>query len=173
MNPSDPRRVIKALYTNVRKTIEKYLDQNNVNAVDAEGYSLLNWVITGMVPGLDLNTHIVRLLIQRGADVNIRLREGGTLLHFVVHLLQKDLALELLRAGCDPNAMDDVGHTPLTRALWAFDPKADMIELLLEHGADPHLKLKGGESVLEIAARTGQLHLFPPKYREQAKRSGE
>jgi ankyrin repeat protein len=169
MRKSHPKAVIDALYADDIKFLEKYITPDNVNLVDRHGDSLLSLAATRG----DVNMAIVRLLIRRGADIKIRLREGWTLLHSAAHLLQKSLAFELLRAGCDPNAMDDVGHTPLTRALWAFDPKADMIELLLEHGADPHLKLKGGESVLEIAARTGQLHLFPPKYREQAKRSGE
>ncbi len=103
---------------------------------------------------------IVRLLAKRGADVHIRLREGGRLLHFAAHTLRKDLALALLGAGSDPNALAGVGHTALMKVLFAFNPKADLIEILLEHGADPTLKQAGGESAVELAVRTGQTDLL-------------
>jgi hypothetical protein len=48
------------------------------------------------------------------------------------------------------NAVDDVGHTALVKVLWAHNPKKDLIEILLEHGADPEAK-HGGESAIEIA----------------------
>jgi ankyrin repeat protein len=111
---------------------------------------------------------IVRLLVRNGADVNVRLREGGTLLHCAADSLHKDLAFVLLNAGCDPNAVDGVGHTPLVKVLWAFNPKKDIIEALLEHGADPKAKHGGGKSAIEIATSTGQIGLFPAR---QTKRS--
>ena len=54
-----------------------------------------------------VSMRLVRMLLKRGADATVRLREGGTLLHFAARTLRKDLALALLRAGCDPNATDD------------------------------------------------------------------
>jgi ankyrin repeat protein len=78
-------------------------------------------------------------------------------LHSAADSLNKDLASVLLHAGCDPNAVDDVGHTALVKVLWAHNPKKDLIEILLEHGADPEAK-HGGESAIEIATQTGQMN---------------
>lgn len=152
-----PHAVIDALYDGDLKAIEKYVNKRNINLVDEYGYSLLSMAATAS----NLNMKMVRLLIKHGADVKIRLREGVTLLHFACDLLKKDLAIELLRAGCDPNAVDDAGFTPLGKVLWAYNLKAQMIELLLQHGADPEAKQWGDETALELAARTGQLDLFP------------
>jgi ankyrin repeat protein len=168
MKEPNPQAVIKALYTRVRKTLEKYTRQHDINYIDSHGDSLLTWAITGM----DLNMYVIRLLIRWGADINIRLREGVTLLHYAAHSLHKDLVIELLQAGCNSNAVNDFGHTPLIEVLWTYNPKANLIELLLRHGADPHLKPKGGESALEIAKRTGQLSLFPSEWRQQSGNSG-
>jgi ankyrin repeat protein len=159
VSKSHPEAVIDALYSGNYRVIERYVNEDNINLVDEDGHSLLSRAATA----IDLNTKIVRLLVKRGADVNIRLREGGTLLHFAAHLLRKDLAAILLRAGCDPNATNDAGETALSKVLWAFNPKADLVEILLEHGADPTMKQPGGESALELAARTRQSDLFPPR----------
>lgn len=157
MRKSHPEAVIDAIYSGDVKVIEKYVGPDNVNLVDKDGHSLLSRAATAT----DLNMKIIRLLIKRGADVNVRLREGWTLLHSAAHDLRKDLALALLRAGCDPNATNDAGETALTKVLFAFNPKADLVKILLEHGADPAMKQPGGESALELAARTRQSDLFP------------
>jgi ankyrin repeat protein len=157
VSKAHPKAVIDALYSGDLKVIERYINKENINWVDENGDSLLSMAVSG--EGSNMN--IIRLLIKQGAEVNFRLRDGGTLLHFAAHLLRKDLAAVLLRAGCNPNATDDAGQAARAKVLFAFNPKADMIALLLEHGADPTMKQAGSESALELAARTGQNALFP------------
>ena len=159
MEGSHPDSVIDAIYYGGVEIIEEYVNAENVNLVDEDGHSLLSRAATAG----DLNMKIIRLLVKNGADVNIRLRDGWTLLHSAAHDLRKDLALALLRAGCDPNATNDAGETALSKVLWAFNPKAGLIEILLEHGADSTMKAVGGESALDLAARTGQTDLFPKR----------
>jgi ankyrin repeat protein len=154
-----PEKVIDALYAGDVRAVERYVDADNINLVDADGYTLLVRAATAT----DLSMRMVRMLLKRGADATVRLREGGTLLHFASHLLRKDLALALLRAGCDPNAVNEAGETALSKVLWAFNPKKDLVEALLEHGADPDAKHGGGESAIDIATRTGQIELFAPR----------
>jgi ankyrin repeat protein len=157
MSKVHPNAVINAIYSGDLKVLERYVNEENINLVDEDGYTLLSRAATAG----DVNMSVVRWLVKRGADVNIRLREGWTLLHSAAHLLRKDLALVLLRAGCDPNAVDDAGQTALTKVLFAFNPKADLIEILLEHGADPDAEHADNESARDIAIRTGQIDLFP------------
>lgn len=159
MSKGHPAKVIDALYAGDVRAVERYVDAGNINLVDADGYTLLGRAATAT----DLSMRMVRMLLKRGADVTVRLREGWTLLHFACHLLRKDLALALLRAGCDPNAVNEAGETALSKVLWAFNPKKDLIEALLEHGADPDAKHVFNESAIEIATRTGQISLFPPR----------
>jgi len=155
-----PEKVIDALYAGDVRAVERYLDAGgDLNLVDANGDTLLGLAATAG----DLSMRMVRMLLKRGADATVRLREGGTLLHFAVRTLRKDLALALLRAGCDPNAADDHGERALRLVVLAFDPRAELVEALLEHGADPHAKGWGGESAVELAARMGRQGLFPAR----------
>lgn len=164
MSVRHPDFIVDAIYSGALQLIEQYVNKDNVNLVNEDGDTLLSIAATAG----DLNMKIVRLLIKRGADVNVRLREGWTLLHSAAHLLRKDLALALLRAGCDPNAIDDVGHTALTKVLYATNPKVDLVEALLRHGADPDVKQEGGETAMELAARTEQTDLFAkPRIKEE------
>lgn len=164
---SHPNAVIDALYSGDVKSLEQYVTKRNVNLVDEDGYTLLGRAATAT----DVNMKIVRLLLKRGADANFRLREGWTLLHFAADQLRKDLLLELLRAGCDPNAVNEAGQTVLSMVLWAFNLKKDLIAALVQHGADPKAKDGSGESAIEIATRTGQLDLFPVRPARRTKRS--
>jgi ankyrin repeat protein len=165
MSASHPEKVIDALYAGDVRAVERYLDAGgDINLVDAHGDTLLGLAATVG----DLNMRMVRMLLKHGADATVRLREGWTLLHSACHLLRKDLALALLRAGCDPNAANEAGETALSKVLWAYDPKKELIEALLEHGADPDAKHGGDESAIEIATRTGQRSLFPPREQRQA-----
>ena len=157
MSKSHPQAVIDAVISGDLKVLEQYLNKDNINLVDGRGYTLLSRAATAT----DLNMKVVRLLIRRGADVNVLIAEGWTLLHSAAHLLQKDLVAVLLNAGCDPNAVDSAGHTALTKVLLAFNLKKDLIEMLLEHGADPDAKHGSGGSAKELAAETGQMDLFP------------
>jgi len=160
VSKSHPQAIIDALIDGDMKVLEQYVSKDNVNLVDERGYTLLSRAATAG----DLNMKVVRLLIKRGADVNVRLREGWTLLHSAAHLLQKDLALVLLSAGCDPNAVDSAGQTALVKVLMALNPKKELIKLLIKYRADPDAKGEGSESAKEIAAQMGQMDLFPARW---------
>ena len=56
----------------------------------------------------------------------------------------------LLERGADPDRVNDRGQTALGAAV--FRQSRPAVELLLEHGADPHA---GGRSAVQIAAFFG------------------
>jgi uncharacterized protein len=159
MRKAHPKAIVDAIFSGDYNEVEKYVNEDNVNMVDKHGDSLLSLAVTATY----INMNIIRLLIKRGADVNIRLGENWSLLHSAANSLQKELILVLLKAGCDPNATNDAGQTPLTTALCAPDPKDTVIKFLLEHGADPNRKEKSSASALEIASKAGRLDLLATK----------
>lgn len=77
--------------------------------------------------------------VRRGSDTRVVPLLVGPLLAGRLSLVR-----HLLAAGVDPNQVDDAGMSALYHAR---SPKA--VQLLLEHGADPHKKPPGGESLLE------------------------
>ncbi|MEM9220393.1 MAG: ankyrin repeat domain-containing protein [Cyanobacteria bacterium P01_F01_bin.150] len=60
-------------------------------------------------------TEFTRLLLDKGADVNIRNRFGETPLHEAVQNFNEAAIPLLLAAGADINAEDDKGKTPLMK----------------------------------------------------------
>jgi ankyrin repeat protein len=101
-----------------------------------------------------------RLLLDGGADPNIRNDAGATALMWAVSDLEKTRLL--LDRGANPNAKSDDGRTPLLIASGLFGG-APVVKLLLDRGADINVKAPGffGESTpVAEAAYTGDEAVF-------------
>lgn len=93
-------------------------------------------------------------LLAQQVDVNAAQVDGATALHWAVRLDNLAMANRLLTAGARPAVANRVGATPLLLA--GLNGSAEMISLLLEHGADANARLTmTGDTVLMLAARTG------------------
>lgn len=95
-----------------------------------------------------------RLVQQEQADVNEPQVDGARALHWATHSNDLAMAEFLLDAGADPAVLNRVGAPPMLSAL--INGNAEMIELLLENGADAnHAVSTTGDTPLMLAARTG------------------
>jgi ankyrin repeat protein len=101
------------------------------------------------------NEALVRVLIERGANVNAKSVDGSTALHAAVHADRPSILDLLLRKGADVAARDRYGVTPLAMASLTGD--AALIARLLDAGADPNTTDPTGETALMTAARVGAL----------------
>jgi ankyrin repeat protein len=99
----------------------------------------------------------VRTLVAEKADVNARLGDGATALHWAAHWDHQQMADLLLAAGAKVNAGDDHGITPLSLA--SLNASARMAAALLGAGADPNLASVVGETPLMTASHTGNVQL--------------
>src|SRR5215831_10369806 len=68
-------------------------------------------------------------LLDKGVDVHQRSADGTTALHWAAHYDNRELVKRLLKAGADPNAVNDYGSNPMQEAAVAADPA--VIEMLL------------------------------------------
>ncbi len=118
------------------------------------------------------NTEVVRLLIERGADVNTQPPPGFALPRFgrppkfpadakgVTPLVlaaaggNAETVRLLLDHGADPHAKALGSVTPLAAAAWRNEP--EMIKLLLAKGADPNAREFRGASPLIVAAASDE-----------------
>ena len=81
----------------------------------------------------------VEFFINRGADVNVKNREGNTPLHLVVYRGELDIAEFLVSNGADVNAKNNDGWTPLHRV-----KNLSTAKFLVSKGADVNAKNKWG-----------------------------
>ena len=91
---------------------------------------------------------VVKLLIQRGDNVNIRDGYGLTPLH---QSDQPEVTKLLLDSGADVAAEDGYGRTPLHQAAW--QGAVGVMEVLLAHGASLTVKNEMGNTALHEATQ--------------------
>ena len=97
--------------------------------------------------------NILSLLIEAGADVNMRSRHGSPLFAAVIY---GDVGFMNLptEAGVDVNQMNQLGETPLHGSLKYFYSKADhAFHLLMDQDANINIPDNTGTTPLMLAAR--------------------
>jgi len=102
----------------------------------------------------------MRLLIERGASVNVRTNDGKTALMLAAEEDQstapgdRETVEILLNAGADPNVSDRSGWTALMYA--AKCGGTDVARTLLKHGADLTARNDKQQTALVIALESSQ-----------------
>ncbi|XP_045471277.1 serine/threonine-protein phosphatase 6 regulatory ankyrin repeat subunit B-like [Harmonia axyridis] len=158
------------LYNNVE--IMKLLIQHgcDVNARDDSNWALLHWAVSNR------NIEVVTLLIAYGADPNIEFqRYKITPLHLTIgdyacysiprktdSIEEEDkeiLQLLLCGKGINVNVKDINSFTPFDLAVAKDRP--DIVELLLQHKADPYLgSNKEGKGLIHFAIQHENLYIL-------------
>jgi len=103
------------------------------------------------------NSGVIQVLLQAGADPNLRSHDGTTALFGAIRFQQEPALLQtLLEAGADVNASCDNGETPLMYAARFYD-RPYVLRLLLEAGADPAARNANGWTALDYAEQNATL----------------
>lgn len=114
----------------------------------------------------------VGFLLQRGADPNIRDKNGVTPLQISVRLGHVEGAEALIKGGAQINVADSQGETPLIAAVHQRD--VAMVRKLLAEGADPDRNDNSGRSARDyLALMTGATLLEREFAEADAKRAGQ
>lgn len=96
----------------------------------------------------DRDTEKIRMLVEDGADPDIKVEEEGGLLghtkgdralHAACAKQDPTLVEMLLEAGADPDAKNDEGKPPISLSLFGPANSTEVLKVLLKGGADPNV----------------------------------
>jgi len=142
--------IFAASYNGDFETVKRLIaaDPKLVNAKNSDGRFPLEMAAqTGRV-------EIVRLLLEKGAEVNMSRGGGSTALHMAALYGGKtELISLLLEKGANMNARTANGETPLNLAV--IGKQKAIAELLLDRGAEINLENQNFSSLLHISASAG------------------
>jgi ankyrin repeat protein len=115
---------------------------------------------------------IVRLLLSRGAEVQLCNNKGRTALHNAAKYGSLDIERALIKAGANVNALDKDLQSPLHLAATTLDTtgiyyksiplstRKNIIDILIENGADPSLVDGNGKTAMQLARDDEFEYLF-------------
>ena len=143
----------------VRVLIDKGAD---VNQPSSSRTALMRAASAGYVD-------IVRLLLSKGAQVNVNV-DDGTPLMVAVNAGQVEIMKLLLAAGADVNAVHRMGDQALMMAAEqrsyrkpSAEPNAEVVQVLLDHGADPKARGEWNRTALMLANTAAKVKLLIAK----------
>jgi hypothetical protein len=140
------RKMFEGLYSDDVAVVKEQLDRGlSPDAVNETGQTALH---------VTQNKEMVRLLIEKGADVNAVDDVDMT------PMFNKEVPLArlLVEAGADIHARSERGNTPL---MWyAYSGYVEGIRYLISLGADVNAKNKDGQTAYDIAERFGHSELL-------------
>lgn len=95
---------------------------------------------------------MVSVLVELGANVNFEGENNWTALHYACAYGGCKIIKVLLKAGANINAINTNGNTPLHMVIRCYTGVSiQLVELLLNKGADPHFKNHEGKTALDVA----------------------
>jgi ankyrin repeat protein len=153
---------IAVLYRHSENLDEILKVNPDINAINTEGYTPLHLAVRR--PD---NEKAIGHLFQQGADVNIPDPTGRNALLVSVGSNQKEYIRLLVSKGLDINSRDEDGNTalhyPLSNVLrdkMYLPYSTEIVKILVEEGADPHIENKEGKSPMDLAEESGENELI-------------
>ncbi|XP_065928598.1 serine/threonine-protein phosphatase 6 regulatory ankyrin repeat subunit C-like [Magallana gigas] len=101
-----------------------------------------------------LNT-TVQLLLENGADINLRINEGFTPLYVACHHGHISTVKLLIENGADINLCNEQGLSPLHNV--CNHGRESILQYLIRNGANINLLSKEGYSPLDLACKEGHI----------------
>lgn len=112
-------------------------------------------IVTALMIAVDYNRlSVIRLLLEQGANVNIRDDDGDTALVRAVNWKFFTPVRLLLEKNANPNVQDDFRKTPLMKA--AAGGSLAIADLLIQNGANVNAQDRYGETALMYAVKSNK-----------------
>ncbi|WP_255573926.1 ankyrin repeat domain-containing protein [Erythrobacter sp. SCSIO 43205] len=166
---SDGYQFLKAVKERDGDTATKMLDEPGTQIVNTRD-------ITTGENGLHIvaqrrDTLWMRFLLQRGANPNVRDRNGTTPLQIAVRLGHIEGVEALIKGGAQVDISDSAGETPLMTAV--HQRNVELVRTLLAEGADPDINDNTGRSARDHMERMNSNTLLLREFEEADKKREE
>jgi ankyrin repeat protein len=127
----------------------------DINLRDKNGYTALHMAVATTDDKI-----LLRLLQFDGIDVDVGNDDKNRPLHYFCQKFKSPNCSDpfqiFIEKGCNVNAQNNNGETPLHKAIFNNSVRLLMVDLLLKNGADVNLLNSMGESPLHYAVRLGR-----------------
>ena len=150
-SPTQITGVHLAAYFGVDNAVQFLIGSNNPDSNDSYGRTPLSWAAQNG------HVEVVRLLLDRGADITAAGSGGETPLYCASWYGHIEVVRLLLDRGADITAADSDGWTPLSCASWYGH--IEIVRLLLDRGADITAANSDGWTPLYCASRNGHIEV--------------
>lgn len=131
MNKFDDTQLYALLIESDFEKINTFLLKYGLDSVDRDGRTFL---MSAIVEGKE---DIVNYLVNIGCNINNKDKSGLSALHFAAIYDRYNIVKVLITRGAEIDAVDNIGNTPLWRAIMENSNETSTIRYLLENGADP------------------------------------
>jgi ankyrin repeat protein len=148
---------------------EKILNLINTELINDEKYKVIcNNILLYYINRN--NPVVVKILIEKGINVNIKDKDGNTPLHIALknkdtlnYVAMKEIVGLLIQKGADINAIDKDGNTPLHVVIQTnrINPniRKEIVDLLIKKDANINIQNVKGKTPLYIASNTNEVHI--------------
>ena len=143
---TDTTLVHEAIKGNVKLDLHTAISHapEALNKLDENGLAPIHLKLSGSTE--DWAT--IDLLLENGADVNLKCALGWTLLHYAARGYSQGLTEQLASVGADVDLKNSDGWTPLMMAIYSGDLSS--VKALLAAGANPQCSSNQGETALHF-----------------------
>lgn|SRR5690554_516909 len=151
-------RLQQAVLSNDILVVSQTLDSvSDVNITGGSDINVLHYYIS-MADRLNYDVNeIVKLMNSKGVNINAQNDKGASPLHFCVARSNSEIARCLLDRGASVDIQDEMGNTPLWRAVMNFRGEKNLLEvikLLVERGGNPDKENNSGNSPRKIVLQS-------------------
>ncbi|WP_406812299.1 ankyrin repeat domain-containing protein [Histophilus somni] len=155
--------ILEAIATDDFELLEELFQQGERSYLELSPKEGWNWLHKSLL-GFEADApsrKMIEHLINKGIDVNAQDMYGMTPLHYAMRSRNVDAAIALLNAGANPNIPNQDNLIPLSMIGYLPD-RLDVLELMLEKGANVHFLVNENKSILESYKPTpSEPHLSP------------
>lgn len=124
-----------------------------LEAIDVHARDSLDWTKLHSAASLG-KTELIALLLDKGADINAKAKDGSSPLHLAVKRSHAAAVKLLFARGANPSAKDQEGNAPLHVAAELYAP--DMLKVLVDLGAMVNARNNENWTPLHLAANRGK-----------------